>query len=516
MDWKAQVGQRLVGGFPGKEMSPEFIRLVREYKVGNVILFAHNVESMAQVRDLCEEIQKLVREETGHSAFITIDQEGGVVTRLPESGCNVPGAMAVAATGDPENAELLAAITARELKGLGVNFNLAPVMDVNNNSLNPVIGIRSYSDKPEVVAEYGAAAVRGYKKENFLSCAKHFPGHGDTAVDSHLGLPVIEKSLEELEELELKPFRAVFENGIQAVMTSHILFPKLEPDNIPCTMSRRIITGILKEKIGFQGLVLSDCMEMDAIRKYYGTAKGVAAAMAAGVDMVLVSHTSELMEEGIQEIYRAVEEGRISLEEMEASAEKIIAYKEKYIENGIFNEGCGEEDRKKEREIRRKGFVLTQGRIFPMGRKTFFTGCPGFRATLASSADDRTVNFAEYMAEKFGGKAQLTSKNPDENEISAILSAAEGADSIVVSTYNSYMQPGQMELIRALSGKKVPLLVAALRNPYDLADLPENAAGIAAWDNTPETLELLEEVFRGQYVPEGKLPLKIVTVQTDH
>ncbi len=261
MDWKMQIGQRIAGGFPGKEMDAEFIRMVKEYKVGNVILFEHNIESMPQIKRLCREIQKLVREETGHSAFIFIDQEGGAVTRLPLDGCSVCGAMAVTATGEAENAGILAGITARELRSAGVNFNLAPDMDVNNNPDNPVIGVRSYSDQAETVAEYGVAAIKGYQAENFPVCVKHFPGHGDTATDSHLGLPMIDKSLEELEKLELIPFRAAIENGIPAVMTSHILFPQLEKEKIPCTMSRHIITDILKGKLGFRGMVLSDCME---------------------------------------------------------------------------------------------------------------------------------------------------------------------------------------------------------------------------------------------------------------
>lgn len=509
MDWKAQVGQRFVGGFPGKEMSPEFIRLVKEYKLGNVILFEHNVESMPQLKRLCQDIQELVREETGHSAFITIDQEGGVVTRLPGDGCNVPGEMATAATGDPENAELLAGITARELKRLGVNFNLAPVMDVNNNPANPVIGVRSFSDQPEVAAEYGIAAVRGYQREKVMACAKHFPGHGDTAVDSHLGLPVIDKTLEELEALELIPFRAVFENGIPAVMTSHILFPKLEKEKIPCTMSRHIITDILKGRLGFKGLVLSDCTEMDAIKKFYGTAKGAAAAMAAGVDMVFVSHTAELLEQAILEVYRDVDAGKISLDEMEASVDKILSYKEEYIGGEASGQGCSEEDRQTEREIRRKSIVLTQGKLFPAGKNTFFTGCAGFRATLASSENNRQVTFAEYMAEKFGGRALLTSKNPDENEIRAVSEKAAGADSIVISTYNGHLQPGQLELVRALAEKQLPVAVVALRNPYDLAELPENAVGIAAWDNSLMTLKVLEEMFRGEWQPTGSLPIRL-------
>ena len=341
MDLREQIGQRLVIGFPGTELDPEFKRLVKEYKIGNVILFQRNLKSMEQVKALCADIQELVRRETGHDAFITIDQEGGKVTRLPGDGCNVPGAMATAATGEVENAEILAHITAKELKAVGVNFNLAPCMDINNNPENPVIGVRSYGDTAETVAAYGTAAFRGYRKGGVLSCAKHFPGHGDTAVDSHVGLPVIDKTMEELEALELKPFRAAMEAGIPAVMGSHILFPKLEPDNVPCTMSRRIITGVLKDRLGFPGLVVSDCMEMDAIKKYYGTVKGVVSAMAAGVDMVLVCHTAALQEESARAVLQAVEEGRLSGEEMRISAEKVVRLKEEYAKSADAEANMG-------------------------------------------------------------------------------------------------------------------------------------------------------------------------------
>lgn len=508
MDFKVQVGQRLVGGFPGKEMSPEFIRLVREYKLGNVILFQHNVESMEQLRQLCREIQGLIRKETGHSAFITIDQEGGVVTRLPGDGCNVPGAMAVAATGQPENARTLAKITANELKYLGVSFNLAPVMDINNNPQNPVIGVRSYGDTAETVTRFGVETVKGYQEGNMLACAKHFPGHGDTNVDSHLGLPVIDKSLEELEELELKPFRAAIENGIPAVMSSHILFPKLEPEQVPCTMSKRIITGILKEKLGFQGLVLSDCMEMDAIQKYYGTAKGVAAAMEAGVDMVFVSHSADLLEESFQEVYKAVEEGRLSKEEMEKTAAKIQTYKEKYLSKWQTEQGCSEEERQQEREIRRKSITLTQGEIFSLGEAPFFTGCAGYRATQVSNEKQMSEAFAEYLAKRLGGKAFVTSKNPNSEERKKALLLAKGASSIVVGTYNGHLQPEQKELIKELERLGCPVMAIALRNPYDLFDLPERVTGIAAWDNSPMTLELLSEMLRGEWTPEGILPIR--------
>lgn len=546
MDLREQIGQRLVIGFPGEEMSPEFQRLVKEYKIGNVILFQRNLKSMEQVKALCGDIQELVRRETGHDAFITIDQEGGKVTRLPGDGCNVPGAMATAATGKVENAEILAHITAKELKAVGVNFNLAPVMDINNNPQNPVIGVRSYGDTADAVAAYGVAAFRGFRKGGVLSCAKHFPGHGDTAVDSHVGLPVIDKTLEELEAMELKPFRAAVEAGIPAVMGSHILFPKLEPDSLPCTMSRRIVTGILKDRIGFQGLVVSDCMEMDAIQKYYGTVKGVVAAMAAGVDMVLVCHTAALQEESARAVFQAVEDGTLSGEEMRRSAEKVIRLKEEYAKgaDAVAACRCTEEDRALEREIRRKSIVVTGGCApgkttdaqscgsaaesvaaegngaagtvaaeapgkISLGSAPFFTGSGSYRVTLAFNDEETSETFAAHMAARLGGTYFDVAADPEEGEIAEAVERAKGADSIVVSLFGARAQAGQQRLLRELAALGVPVIAVALYSPYDLKDLPAGVTGIAAWDNTPMTLQALEELLKGEWQATGQMPVKL-------
>ena len=266
MEMRRMLGQKLVFGFHGKTLPEEFKNLLREYKIGNVILFLRNVESAEQLRALCAEIQSLVQEETGYPAFIIIDQEGGMVTRLPQDAVNVPGAMALAATADPENARLASEITIRQLRGLGANFNMAPVLDVNSNPANPVIGVRSFGDEAERVASLGCAAIAPYAGSGVLCCAKHFPGHGDTAVDSHLGLPRVDKMEEALEQLELIPFRRAIEAGVPAIMMSHVLFPNIEPEQVPCTMSRRMVTGLLKQKLGFRGLILTDCMEKKTVQ----------------------------------------------------------------------------------------------------------------------------------------------------------------------------------------------------------------------------------------------------------
>ena len=322
-----KLGQRLAAGFQGLEPPEEFLRLIKEYKVGNIILFRRNIQDGPQLKKLCATLRKVVEEETCVTPFITIDQEGGVVTRLPESEVNIPGAMAVAATGNPRNAYDMGLLTAQELRSYGVDFNLAPVMDINCNPDNPVIGVRSYGDTPERVAEYGSQMVRGLLDGGVYCSLKHFPGHGDTAVDSHLGLPCIDRSFDELMQRELKPFIAGIEAGAPAVMTTHILFPQIEPEHIPATMSRRIMTGLLREKLGFGGIIISDCMEMDAIKKFYGTVNGVLAAMKAGVDLVFVSQTPALAAEAMQNARRAAENGELDLAELDVSVQRMLEAK---------------------------------------------------------------------------------------------------------------------------------------------------------------------------------------------
>ena len=243
------IGQMFVCGFPGTEMPEDFIALVKKYKVGNVILFKHNIISLAQLKTLCADIQALVTAETGHPAFITIDQEGGAVSRLAEDYYNVPGAMALAATGDEMNAYTAGKITGEILHAHGVNFDLAPVLDVNSNPHNPVIGVRSYGDDPALVGRYGLQMVRGLTAGGVLSAAKHFPGHGDTSVDSHLTLPTVRKPRAELEQMEMAPFAHIIKTGLlPAVTISHILFPAID-EQFPATISKKIVTGVLKEAL---------------------------------------------------------------------------------------------------------------------------------------------------------------------------------------------------------------------------------------------------------------------------
>ncbi len=507
MTVRQMLGQKLIFGFHGTELSEEFKTLIREYRIGNVILFLRNVQSADQLRRLCSEIQNFILEVTGYPAFIVIDQEGGLVSRLPDDAVNVPGAMAVSATDDPDNARIATEITIRQLRGLGVNFNMAPVLDVNTNPANPVIGVRSIGDDPRRVADYGVASVRAYENTGVYCCGKHFPGHGDTNVDSHIGLPRIEKTIEELEAAELIPFRRCIDAGIPAIMSSHILFPNIEKENIPGTMSRTIITDLLKKRLGFQGLVFSDCMEMEAIQKFYGTAKGTVAAFKAGVDLAELSKTTSLMWEVAQAVNEAADRGEFDMEELRQSVEKILAVKKNMVvqpEPSLCNRRS---DREAVQKMHRQSITLCSGNTPVLDANTFFCGCGNYRASLVGNPDAETMSFPEYLAAAFGGKSFVITRTPDEAEIRAVVEASAGYDRIVLGTINAHLFRGQLALAEALAATGKELTVVALRNPYDISYLPDCACKIAAYDYSVPCFQALEEVFRGGELT-GKLPVK--------
>lgn len=508
MTVKQMLGQKLIFGFHGTELSEEFKQLIREYKIGNVILFLRNVQSAEQLRRLCAEIQELILEVTGYPAFIVIDQEGGMVSRLPADAATVPGAMAISATDDPENARIAAEITIRQLRGLGVNFNMAPVLDVNSNPANPVIGVRSIGDDPHRVALFGEAAVRAYENTGIFCCGKHFPGHGDTNVDSHLGLPRIEKTVEELEEAELIPFRRCIEAGIPAIMSSHILFPNIEKENVPGTMSRTIITDLLKKKLGFRGLVFSDCLEMAAIQKYYGTANGTVAAIKAGIDLAEISKSINLMWDAAKAVNEAADRGEFDMEEIRESVEKILAVKKTMAVKPAPNLCNLPEDREIVQQMNRKAITNCGGTAPVLDENTFFCGCGNYRASLVGNPDTQTLSFPEYMAAAFGGKAVVITRNPDEAEIRTVVEASAGYEKIVLGTINAHLFRGQLALAEALADTGKELSIVALRNPYDIPLLPDCACKIAAYDYSTPCFKALEDVFRGGAMT-GKLPVKL-------
>ena len=508
------VGQKLCTGFPGTHLDDEFILQVRENKIGNVILFGHNIADKDQLYHLCNDIQSLVMDATGYPAMIAIDQEGGPVSRLPEGTTIFPSAMAIAATGDSSNAYQAGFITGSELRALGVNMNLAPVMDINTNPQNPVIGIRSFGDTPETVNAYGAQMIRGLTDAGVLCSAKHFPGHGDTAVDSHIGLPCVDKTLKELLACELLPFQAAIAEGVPAVMISHILYPYLETERVPATMSRIMITSLLKNQLGFTGLVLSDCMMMGAIADHYGTAAGCLAAAQAGVDLIFVSHSASLAGEAAAFMRAAAEDGHLNLDEMSTSVSKIITYKQKVQSSPVppfALTGC-EVHRKKAESIAEQAATWVQlpaSGEHTLGDSPLFIGCQPYRVNNASDPVDTAICFPLYMETELGGKGMIISHDPDEQEIRDILAMVPRHSSIVLGTLNAHLRKGQKQLLNELAQAKKALICVALRNPYDFQGLPPYVAALAVYGYDALSLRAAAGVLSGRIKAGGKLPVKL-------
>lgn len=502
-DLKWMAGQRMMAGFAGTEITDDLRALVKEYKVGNIILFKHNVVSIFQLRALCAELKELVLAETGLPPLIAIDQEGGVVSRLPEGCAVTPTAMAIAATGSTENALTAGRIIGQELRALGVNLDFAPVADVNNNPRNPVIGARSFGDDPATVSAYTMAMTAGIRESGVLACAKHFPGHGDTDVDSHLGLPRVEKTLEELELCELRPFRALIESGIDMIMSSHILFPAVDPD-VPATLSRKIMTGLLRERLGFEGIIVTDCLMMQAIARHYGTVPGSVMACDAGVDMVMVCHDPALAGECCAAMAEKCDPAI-----MEAAALRIARRKERLPEMGDASDAGRPENKAAVRRMREEAVTHVGAELPPLGDRPLFVGCAADRVSLVGNAEIDGLCMPQAFRARFGGERWVTTYDPDDAEIDRAVEKAHGSTCIVLGLYNGHVRKGQLRLMERLAALGIPMICAALRDSYDLAALPENACGLAVYEYSAESLDVLADVLAGELAAPGRLGVNL-------
>lgn len=347
--WR-QEGQSAVQDFT--EINNEVSEIIDEFDLGGVILFAQNVKTTEQTAKLTHDLQQVaINDEDGNLPLLTtIDQEGGIVTRLG-TGTNFPGNMAIGATKNEQSAYDTGLVIGKELNSLGINVNFAPSVDVNNNPLNPVIGLRSFSSNPDLVAKLGIKMIEGIQNNGVSTAAKHFPGHGDTATDSHYGLPRVDKSLEELKKVELKPFQAAIDNGVDMIMTAHIQFPQIEKDTytsikdgqeiqIPATLSDDILTGLLREDMNFDGVIITDALNMAAISENFGEVETVKIAFNAGVDIALMptilrsKNDVPKLRAIVEGVKEAVTKGEISEDRMNESAARVVKLK---IDRGIIN-----------------------------------------------------------------------------------------------------------------------------------------------------------------------------------
>ncbi|MFE0086890.1 glycoside hydrolase family 3 protein [Streptomyces sp. NPDC058991] len=498
--------------------------LVERYHVGGIIYFvwAHNTRDPQQIAELSNGIQQAgLAQPTPVPLLISTDQEHGIVARVGKPATLVPGAMALGAGGSRSDTRKAARIAGTELAAMGIRQNYAPVADVNVNPANPVIGVRSFGSDPRAVSELVASQVRGYQGAGIAATAKHFPGHGDTVSDSHHSLPTIHHTREEWRELDAPPFRAAIAAGIRSIMTAHIVVPALDPSGDPATLSRPILTGILREELGYDGVVVTDALDMAGVRQKYGDDRVPVLALKAGCDQLLNPPNLSVAWNAVLE---AVRSGELTEQRIEESILRILLLKD---ELGLFRQPFVTREGV-DRTVGKRSHLAAADRIaqdtttlladpaglLPLSRRrhrnVLVVGADP--ASPSGTTGPPTATLTKGFTELgFTATALSTGITPTAARIEEAVAAAAGKDVVVVGTYNVSATSPQRTLVSRLVATGVPVVTVAIRNPYDIAQLTGIgfAASLATYSWTDVELRAAVRVIAGRAEPEGRLPVPV-------
>jgi beta-N-acetylhexosaminidase len=490
--------------------------VVQKYHLGGVIYFAwtDSVKNPDQITALSNGLQKAALSQGSKVDVplqIAIDQEQGVVTRIGPPATQFPGSMALGAGRSTGDARTAAAITGRELKAMGVNTNFAPVADTNVNPLNPVIGTRSFSSDPDLAAKMVGAQVNGYQVDGGVAAsAKHFPGHGDTATDSHVAFPVITHTREQWEQLDAPPFKAAIAEGIDMIMTAHLAFPALDDSGDPATLSKPILTGLLREELGYKGVIVTDALEMQGVRDRYGDAEVAMRALEAGADQLLMTPK---MDEAYAAVLGAVESGRISRADLDAKVRRVLELKYErgivqrpFADPAAVSSVVGTPEHLATADAitdRTTTLVKNDDATLPLsvsGKKVLVAGYGvGVTSTLAAAFDTKGAT----------STVKQTGTAPTDAQVADAVAAAEASDAVVVSTMKAWTSAGQRKLVNALLETGKPVVVVATRDPYDIAHLTDAPTYLATYSYSPVAIDAVSRVITGAVSPTGKLPVDI-------
>nr|WP_236707854.1 glycoside hydrolase family 3 protein [Brevibacillus choshinensis] len=529
MTMKEKVGQMIMPDFRrahGKNVTtllPEIAELVRTYQVGGVILFRENVGNTDQTIRLVHEYQQAAQK---YGLLVAIDQEGGVVSRL-QQGTDLPGNMALGAARSKVLAWKAGDTIGRELASLGINTNFAPDMDVNNNPDNPVIGVRSFGEYPQLVSDLGVAYMRGLQNNGIVATVKHFPGHGDTAVDSHIGLPQVPHDLERLSQIELYPFRQAIAAGVDAIMTAHVTFPKIDDTTViskkdgskialPATLSPKVITGLLRGELAFDGVIFTDAMNMQAIADHFGPVDAAVRAIQAGADIVLMPVELDKVMTGVLE---AARKGVISEERINQSLRRILTLK---IKRGIMKEEdpetievkqiqaqevIGSEEHKHveaDAALRSITMVKNNG-VLPLklveAQRIVVVG----NEYVDNLVDALKKYHAQTTAVRVENKGLSTEQWKQVIQADVVILASCTAD-----VKGRSVNDPRMKMYRQIieqTGK--PVIGVGIRNPYDIMAYPQVDAYLAQYGYRAASFAATAETIFGWNQPTGRLPVTI-------
>jgi beta-N-acetylhexosaminidase len=501
--------------------------IVQKYHLGGILYFAwtHSVDSPQQAAGLSNGLQRAAISSGARlPLLISIDQEGGIVARIGPPATQFPGNMATGAGRSSADARTTARIQGQELRAVGISQDFGPVADVNLNPLNPVIGVRSFGSDPKLVSDLTAAQVLGYQRDaGISSTAKHFPGHGDTAVDSHFGFPVITHTRQQWEQIDAPPFKAAIASGIDAIMTAHIQVPALDPSGDPATLSKPILTGILRGELGFRGVIATDSLGMAGVRQKYGDARVPVLALKAGANILLNPPDLDV---AYNAVLAAVRSGELSERRIDESVFRILLMK---LKQGVLTRPYVDESRVPQvvgtaahlasaQAITDKSVTAVKNALLPLksgARKVLVTGWGA--TTLQSLSTD---------IGKRGATTQVleTGAAPSDALTASSVATAKAADLTVVLTMKASdtkitnptgtpTDPDgrQQKLVHQLIATGKPVVVVAVRDPYDIAYFPEVPTYLATYSYGAGSMESLTRVLFGEVKPAGKLPVSIPT-----
>ena len=486
-DYQDLIGERLVIGLPGPHLTEDDVRLFRETRAGGLILYRRNFESPSQLAALVAELESAL----ARRLLVATDHEGGRVIMLGRGVTVFPDNLAVGMAGEEAFAHRQGVIEGRELRRLGVDLNLAPVLDVLTERYSPNIGIRAYGKDPALVARYGVARIRGMAKGGVAACAKHFPGKGHSPLDAHLALPTIDSTWAEMHAIHLVPFLEAIAADIACVMTSHPVYPKLDPSGVPATFSRLLVTDYLRGQIGYRGVVVSDDLEMGAVTQTCSVGEAAVRAAAAGHDLLLVCHTAPAQRAAATALVDACRDGTLPTRELQASVERVRRLRTS--RGPRVTDGAPEPDR--DGAALAMAMATRAVTVVAPGRADFRRRLNGRVAVVFPRFSDlapritiepELTHEAAFVRHAFGrigvaAEPVVVGIEPTAAEIEGAAARAATADATVLFLFDAHLYPSNRALLEALQARAGALAVALLRDPYDAALLGPGVLGVTAY-----------------------------------
>lgn len=501
---RQKIGQLVLYSMDGSEITPETRRLMQDYCIGNIIHFGNNVTDFAGSKALNAQLRSLILENcAGVEPFLSIDHEGGRVFRFSRDFTWFPSHLSLAAADDEALTEAVGRAMGVELRAAGFNLNFAPVVDVNSNIGNVVIGVRAFGDDPETVARHGAAMARGMQSAGVMACLKHFPGHGDTTQDSHYFLPTVDKTLDEMRKTELLPYARIFPQGAaDSIMTTHILFPAIEKERVPATMSPVILQGILRRELAFDGVVVSDGMHMLAIKDHYGVPNGCVKAIKAGVDLLCIgtggSGVQESQKECLDALYEAALSGEIPMERIDEAVGRILRAKAKFS----LAEPAAKPDFDAHAAVNKAACLKAVTKLSggTISGNALYAGAPIKELAFGlTHADPRKLTFGQ-MANMHTGCAYTTLDRMED---------APEYDALVIGVQRITEDCIEIEAARQALARGKQVAIVLLAAPYGAHLIPEGCTVVCSYSLTLEAVAAAIDVLTGKAEAAGKLPVAL-------